>query len=132
MRKILMSAITAPPLKLKTKIPVKSIALPIEHGAWGFLFEPLLTGLLIAPSLAAPFILLLVSGAFLTRQPLKFLAGDLLQKKRLPRMELALRFVLIFGGIAAAGLIGCLFWAPAQSFIPFIVAAPIVIYLVVQ
>ncbi|NLF76347.1 MAG: hypothetical protein GX573_11665, partial [Chloroflexi bacterium] len=34
------------------RVRLKSIALPPEHGAWGFLLEPLLAGLLIAPSWA--------------------------------------------------------------------------------
>ena len=119
-------------VKRSAKIPAKSIALPVEHGAWGFLFEPLAAGLILAPSLAAPFILLLVTGAFLTRQPLKFLLGDWLQKRRLPRTAVALRFVLIFGGITVIGLLGSLFFASLHSFIPFVFVAPIVVYLIVQ
>lgn len=119
-------------VKRDAKIPAKSIALPVEHGAWGFLFEPLVAGLILAPSLAAPFILLLVTGAFLTRQPIKFLLGDWLQSRQLPRTTVALRFVLIFGGIAAAGLLGSLFFAPLHSFIPFVFVAPFVVYLIVQ
>lgn len=106
--------------------------MPVEHGAWGFLFEPALAGLIIAPSAAAPFILLLVVGAFLTRQPLKFLLGDQLQKRRLPRTGIALRFVLIFGGIAVVGLLGSVFFASPTSFIPFLIAAPITVYLIIQ
>src|SRR5215470_1089516 len=96
----------------KAKVPARSIALPVEHGAWGFLFEPLVAGLILAPSVAGPFITLLAVGAFLTRQPLKFALGDWLQKRRLPRTEVARRFVFIFGSIAAVGLLGSIFLAP--------------------
>ena len=119
-------------VKRTPKVPAKSIALPVEHGAWGFLFEPALAGLIIAPSLAAPFILLLVVGAFLMRQPLKFLLGDWKQGRSLPRTAVARRFALIFGGIALAGLLGSLFFAPLTSFIPFVVVAPLVVYLIAQ
>lgn len=117
---------------VKSKVPAKSIALPVEHGAWGFLFEPALAGLIIAPSPAAPFLLLLVVGAFLTRQPFKFLLGDFLQKKRLPRTVVARRFALIFGAVAALGLIGSLLAAPLEAFLPFAVVAPLVVYLIAQ
>ena len=126
-----MSA-TATAIRPKSNVPAKSIALPIEHGSWGFLFEPLALGLLLAPSISAPFISLLVIGAFMARQPLKFLLADWKQGRRLPRTEIALKFALIFGGIAAAGFVGSLIFAPAVSFIPFIIAAPLAIYLMAQ
>lgn len=106
--------------------------MPIEHGAWGFLFEPLAAGLIIAPSVAAPFITLMIVGAFLMRQPLKFLLGDWLQKRRLPRTAIARRLVLIFGGIAAVGLLGSLVFSPPLSLIPFALIAPLVVYLIIQ
>src|SRR5215813_9262916 len=93
-------------IERKVKVPAKSIALPVEHGAWGFLFEPLIAGLILAPSVAAPFITLFAVGTFLTRQPLKFALGDWLQKRRLPRTDVARRFVAVFGGITAVGLVG--------------------------
>jgi hypothetical protein len=127
-----MSATISSTIKVKRNVPIKSIALPVEHGAWGFLLEPSLAGLILAPSPAAPFILLLVVGAFLARQPLKFLLGDFLQKKRLPRTALARQLALIFGAIALAGLVGILFFAPVESFVPFVAVAPVVVYLIAQ
>ena len=46
------------------RVRLKSIALPPEHGAWGFLLEPLLAGLLIAPSWAGLCLALGVIGPF--------------------------------------------------------------------
>lgn len=126
-----MSA-AATAIRPKSNVPAKSIALPIEHGSWGFLFEPLALGLLLAPSISAPFISLFVIGAFMARQPLKFLLADWKQGRRLPRTEIALKFTLIFGGISAVGFIGSLIFAPAASFIPFVIAAPLAIYLISQ
>lgn len=125
-------AVTAEVLTKRSAIPAKSVALPVEHGAWGFLFEPLLAGLILAPSLAAPFIALFVVGSFLSRQPLKFYLGDRLSKKNLPRTALARRFVVIFGAIAIAGFIGTLLLTPVNNLFPFAVAAPIVVYLIAQ
>lgn len=126
-----MSA-TAAAIRPKSNVPAKSIALPIEHGSWGFLFEPLALGLLLAPSLSAPFFLLFVVGAFMARQPLKFLIGDWKQGRRLPRTEIALKFALIFGGISAVGFLGSVLLAPAASFVPFVIAAPLAVYLIMQ
>jgi hypothetical protein len=39
---------------------------------------------------------------------------------------------LIFGAISAFGLIGSIFFTPAAGFIPFVVAAPFVVYLIAQ
>jgi hypothetical protein len=125
-------AAAAQTIQPRSRIPVKSVALPIEHGAWGFLFEPLLAGVILAPSLAAPFISLFVVGAFLSRQPLKFLIGDWMQKRRLPRTEIARRFSLIFCSIAAAGLLGSLIFAPSHSLLPFAAVAPVVVFLIIQ
>ena len=116
----------------KSRIPVKSIALPLEHGAWGFLFEPLLAGLLIAPTLGGAFLSVFIVGAFLSRQPLKFVVGDYLQKKRLPRTRVALRWTLYFGGISAVGLVASIFTAKPESFVPLIISAPVVVYLILQ
>jgi hypothetical protein len=116
----------------KSRIPVKSIALPVEHGSWGFLFEPLLAGLLIAPTIGGAFLSIFMIGAFLSRQPLKFVVGDYLQKKRLPRTAVAFRWTLYFASIATTGLIASIFTASPHSFVPLVIASPVVIYLILQ
>lgn len=117
---------------IKPGVPARSIALPIEHGSWGFLFEPLVLGIIIAPSIAAGFISVMIVGAFLLRQPLKFLVGDIRQRRNLPRTAIAKRFVLIYSSIAATGLIGTLLTAPIISLLSFAVVAPLAVYLIVQ
>jgi len=119
-------------LPVKTRIPAKSVALPVEHGAWGFLFEPLLAGLLIAPTVGGGFLSIMIVGAFLCRQPLKFVFGDLKSGKRLPRTAVAMRWLVYFSAIAAFGLAGSLVTADPRAFIPLIISAPIAIYLIVQ
>ena len=112
----------------KNNALAKSIALPLEHGAWGFLFEPLAAGVLLAPSPAAPWITLMVVGAFLLRQPLKFLIPDWFAGKKLPRTAIARKFTLIFGSIFASGAIGTLVFAPLASLTPFLAIAPLAVY----
>lgn len=106
----------------------KSVALPIEHGAWGFLFEPLAAGVLLAPSMAAPWIVLMVVGAFLLRQPLKFLIPDWMAGKNLPRTSLAKKFALIYAAIFGAGAIGTAAFVSWQNLVPFLAIAPFAIY----
>jgi hypothetical protein len=118
--------------KARPGVPAKSIALPIEHGSWGFLFEPLVVGLVIAPSIAAIFISLLVVGTFLLRQPLKFLIGDMRQGRTLPRTAIARRFAVIFASIAAIGFLGTVLTAPLISLLPFAIVAPLAVYLIIQ
>jgi hypothetical protein len=126
---MLDSGVTVP---AKSRIPAKSIALPVEHGAWGFLFEPLVSGLLIAPTVGGAFLSIFIVGAFLSRQPLKFVIGDRLQKKRLPRTVVATRWMLYFEAIAAIGFAASVFTASPDAFVPLILVSPLVIYLVLQ
>lgn len=112
----------------KPNVSAKSIALPVEHGAWGFLFEPLAAGILLAPSAATFWIVLMVVGAFLMRQPLRFLIPDWLGGKNLPRTALALKYSVIFASLFAVGAIGSFAFAPIESFIPFLAIAPLAIY----
>jgi hypothetical protein len=120
------------PSTATSRVPFKSIALPVEHGSWGFLFEPLLAGLLIVPSLGGLSLSLFVIGAFLARQPLKFVIGDLTKKKHLPRTGVAIRFAAIFGGISLLGFSLSVLTVSAQAFIPFVITIPFVIYLLIQ
>jgi hypothetical protein len=127
-----MSAVISSVQTRSTNISAKSIALPVEHGAWGFLFEPLVAAILIAPSVGAPWIALLYIAAFLARQPLKFLLGDWQAGRNLPRTRIALRFALIYSAFAALGLAGGLFYAPTESFLPLVALAPFVVYLMAR
>jgi hypothetical protein len=64
---------------------LRPLALPTEHGGWGFLFEPIAVGLAIAPSWGGILLALAFCFGFLTRQPLKLALQDLLRRKAYPR-----------------------------------------------
>lgn len=115
-------------IPMRPPVKIKNIALPIEHGSWGFVFEPLAAGLLIAFSPSAIWIVLLVVGAFLVRQPLKVLLNDLITKRDLPQTAVALKFVLIYGSISLFGAVGCLVFVKSESFLPFLFILPLAIY----
>lgn len=115
-------------IPLKRNVNVKNIALPIEHGSWGFVFEPLVAGLLVAFSQTAVWIAIFVVGAFLTRQPLKVLLNDFLAKRDLPQTQIAKKFVFLYGTISTFGLAGCLIFGKIENFLPFFIIFPLAIY----
>ncbi|MCD4685345.1 MAG: YwiC-like family protein [Anaerolineae bacterium] len=104
---------------------LKTVALPSEHGAWGFLLEPLLLGLLVAPSWAGVGIAVGVIGAFLMRQPLKIAWVDRQRGRRYARTTLAERVALGFGVIAALGLGAALLGAGPLILLPFLFGLPL-------
>ena len=72
----------------------RSVALPTEHGGWGFLLEPVLLGLLLAPSPAGVLLALAGLATFLARHPADIWLRDTLASKTFPRTATALRFTL--------------------------------------
>lgn len=115
-----MSSVAQP-----VRLRLRPIALPVEHGGWGFVLEPLVLALIVAASWRGAALAVAVLASFLVRQPLKIAAGDLLKKKRYPRTTAAIRFVLLYGAIAAIAfalsLIGSF-----RHVVPLLFAAPFI------
>ena len=65
------------------------MALPTEHGGWGLTAEPVLLGLLVAPSWAGAAIGAGAVLAFLARTPTKIALGDLRRRRVLSRTRVA-------------------------------------------
>ncbi|HEX3052153.1 MAG TPA: YwiC-like family protein [Aggregatilineaceae bacterium] len=108
-----------------SRVRWKSIAIPPEHGSWGFLLEPILLGLLVAPSLAGVMMSLAVLGAFLMRHPLKIAFTDWRRGKRYARTKTAERFVVGFGALAAAGLFSAVALAGIDILLPVLLVVPL-------
>jgi len=85
-----------------SSVPWKAVALPVEHGGWGFLVEPIILGLVLAPSAAGVCIGGAAVAAFLARHPLRLVLMDRRKGARHPRTALAERFVLFYGAVALA------------------------------
>jgi hypothetical protein len=66
-------------------VSLRPLALPNEHGGWGFLFEPIVLGLLVAPSWSGALLGLAALCAFLARHPLKLALQDAMRGRRYPR-----------------------------------------------
>src|SRR5947209_15528656 len=55
---------------------LRPLALPTEHGGWGFLLEPLVLAMIVAPSWCGALICAAGVCGLLTRQPLKLAMQD--------------------------------------------------------
>lgn len=82
----------------------RPIALPAEHGGWGFLFEPIVLALAVRPSWPGALIALAFVFGFLTRQPLKLALQDLLREKSYPRTRWCWLFATAYAIAAIAAL----------------------------
>lgn len=111
--------------RAKSSVSIRSVAIPAEHGGWGFLCEPLILGLLMAPSLPGIGLVLMMAAVFLVHQPLKMVVKDRSKGRVYERTRLAQQFLIIYGVIGAVGF--GIAWLSAPSLvwiIPLLTAAP--------
>lgn len=78
---------------------VRPLAIPVEHGAWGFLLEPIALALLIAPSGQGALIAIGALAVFLVRQPAKLMLTDW-TRRRYPRTAVCELLVALYGSAA--------------------------------
>lgn len=106
---------------------IRSVALPSEHGGWGFLFEPILLGLCTAFTLNG----LILAGAviciFLIHQPLKTAIKDHLKSRRPARTIWAERFVIGYGVVGGLFMFLVLNSAGTAFLLPFMLAVPLLL-----
>ena len=108
------------------RVRLKAVALPVEHGGWGFSLEPVVLGLMVAPSLPGLFLAVATLAAFLARHPLKLVMADRRRGRRFPRTPVAERFALLYTMIAALGLLAAIKTASSYEFLlPLLLAAPL-------
>jgi hypothetical protein len=107
------------------RVRVKSVALPTEHGGWGFVTEPLILGLLVAPTWPGLALGVAAFGVFLIQHPLLLTLKDWSKKKRYPRTPLAERFSLIYGGVTLFGVTIALLTSPHVFWPPILIALPL-------
>jgi len=101
------------------------VVLPAEHGGWAFLGEPVLLGLLVAPSWAGALLALAALAGFLARQPLRLFLGDRRRGRRYPRTVLAERAFAALALAGAAALAGALVLAKGPALLALGLAAPL-------
>jgi hypothetical protein len=103
---------------------VRLVALPAEHGGWGFVGEAVGLGLLVAPSWAGLGLGVAALAVFLLHQPLRLWVGDRRAGKRYPRTVLAGQVTALYGGVALLALAAALLAQPAAFWLPVVLAAP--------
>ena len=104
----------------------RAVAMPAEHGGWGLTLEPVLLGLLVAPSWAGASIGAAAFLAFLARTPAKLVAVDKRRDRWLARSRLAF---LVAGAelLLIAALVAAATWSAGwQWWLPALVALPLV------
>lgn len=116
----------APDRSARARPVWRAVAVPDEHGGWGLTAEPVLLGLLVAPSWAGVALGVAAFLAFVVRTPLKLVLVDRWRHRWLPRSGVALRItivelaLLLLLAAAAAVAAGWTWLVPAA------VAAPLV------
>jgi hypothetical protein len=104
-------------------VRLKTIALPAEHGGWGFLLEPIALGLLLAPSIAGLYLTFSAIALFLARHPLTLLVMN--RRRSSPRTALAKRFGAIYVFAGLASLVAAFAFAQHPFFTPLLIATPL-------
>ena len=107
------------------EVRLRSIGLPTEHGGWGFTLEPILLGLLVAPTWAGLGLAVATLAVFLARRPVKLVATDLVRKRRVPRTRVAGWFAVGYGALALGGLTVAIAFAEGPFWWPLLAALPL-------
>ncbi|HRK88821.1 MAG TPA: YwiC-like family protein [Anaerolineales bacterium] len=86
----------------------KQIALPQDHGSWVFILSPLLVGIFAGKTLSVATLYLIIAtmSAFMLRQPVTVTVKALSGRRPKTDLPAAWFWVLVYGAIATAALIG--------------------------
>lgn len=107
---------------------LRQIAIPVEHGGWSFLLEPLIAGVAVAFSVGGLWIAVMTIGVFLCRQPLKVLIVDRMGMKDPDRARVAIAFLVVYASIFTVGIIGMLVVSGWWPLLPFALVSPLIGY----
>lgn len=108
-------------------VSFKSVALPAEHGSWSLVSEPILLGMLIAPTWTGVALVAAAFALFLFNRPFKIYWGDSRRGRTYERTHVARRYALIYGTIALIATLSALILGGWRPFVPFALAAPLLL-----
>jgi hypothetical protein len=106
-------------------VSVKKLVMPVEHGGWGILLEPIALGLIAAPSMGGLLLALAATASFFARQPLKIALVDRTRGKTYPRTRTAFALTAILGAAGAGAFTAALLIAGWSVALPLAIAAPL-------
>jgi hypothetical protein len=110
-----------PPRRCYATTPAAQVFLPKDHGSWSLVLEPLVLGLLAAPSPAGAALATAALAGFFARRPLKSaFHPDSADRRRMACKTLVMFSMLAVAGLVEAGLIG----GPAALW-PLLFATPL-------
>ena len=118
-------SMSVPLQSVAPRVIIRPLALPVEHGGWGFVIEPVVLALLVVPSWAGLMIGIAAVAAFLARHPLRLAAGDWTRRRRFPRTIVCERLALGYGTLAIAAVAVAVTITDARILLPFAIAAPL-------
>jgi hypothetical protein len=104
----------------------RQVAVPSEHGGWALTAEPVLLGLLVAPSVAGVALAIAAFLAFLVRTPVTVVLVDRHRERWLHRTTIALRVAVIEAVLVLALVAVALVAGSARWLLLLAVAVPLV------
>ncbi len=107
---------------------LRGTLLPTEHGSWGFIAEPILLGLLIAPTIAGSALAVFSFCAFLLRTPLLRTMRARRAAAPDPYGVWVRRFCLLCLLVSLGALVVAALTARGEWILPFILAVPLALW----
>ena len=110
---------------------LKTVALPASYGSWSLVSEPLLLGLLAAPSW--PGLLLAAAGllTFLLNQPFKIILTDRQRGRQYARTRLAWRVAFLYLLLLAVCLLAFIWLVGWRPLLPLALAIPLLLVFII-
>ncbi len=105
---------------------LRSVAVPNEHGGWSITLEPVVLGLIVAPTVSGFALGAAALLAFIARTPLKIVLVDRWRGRRIERTRLATQVVVMELVALAALVTVAIVTAQAAFWWPLVVAAPLI------
>src|SRR5262249_4563575 len=110
-----------------TEVNLRPLVLPIEHGGWGILLEPLLLRMLVPPSPGGAVIALASLFVFLARQPLKLAMQDAIRHRSFARTLWCWMFAAWFIALAMMSIGFAIALSGWRFVVPFVLVSPLAI-----
>ena len=123
---------SARPDGLKPVLHFRPLALPVEHGGWGILLEPLALAMLVAPSRAGALVGAAAFFGFLARHPLKLALQDLVRGHAFARTTWCWVFAGWYSVLATYSIAFAVSQSSARILVPFAMVAPLAIVTMIQ